>query len=133
MGMDLSPCAHCHCLAARRNARAVTRHFEAALRRHGLRATQFSILAALALARPMAMGALAELLGLERTTLTRSAALLEHNRWVRTDRSEDARERTLRLTASGRRKLESAYASWKAAQDSAVTKFHDLPLASAGH
>jgi hypothetical protein len=39
----------------------------------------------------------------------------------------------LRLTASGRRKLESAYASWKAAQDSAVTKFHDLPLASAGH
>lgn len=81
----------------------------------------------------MAKGALAELLGLERTTLTRSAALLEHNRWVRTDRSEDARERTLRLTASGRRKLESAYASWKAAQDSAVTKFHDLLLASAGH
>src|SRR6185312_12178255 len=118
MSTDISLCVQCHCLAARRNARAITRHFEAALRRHGLRATQFSILAALALARPMPMGELAELLGLERTTLTRSATLLERNGWVRTDRSADGRERPLRLTATGRRKLESAYPSWKAAQDS---------------
>jgi DNA-binding MarR family transcriptional regulator len=118
MSVDLSLCIQCHCLAARRRARAITRHFETALRRHGLRATQFSTLAALALARPMPMGELAELLGLERTTLTRSATLLERNGWVRTDRSADGRERPLRLTAAGRRKLESAYPSWKAAQDS---------------
>jgi DNA-binding MarR family transcriptional regulator len=118
MSTDISLCVQCHCLAARRNARAITRHFEATLRRHGLRATQFSILAALALARPMPMGELAELLGLERTTLTRSATLLERNGWVRTDRSADGRERPLRLTATGRRKLESAYPSWKTAQDS---------------
>jgi DNA-binding MarR family transcriptional regulator len=117
MSVDLSLCIQCHCLAARRRARAITRHFETALRRHGLRATQFSILAALALARPMPMGELAELLGLERTTLTRSATLLERNGWVRTDRSADGRERPLRLTAAGRRKLESAYPSWKTAQD----------------
>jgi DNA-binding MarR family transcriptional regulator len=117
MSVDLSLCIQCHCLAARRRARAITRHFETALRRHGLRATQFSTLAALALARPMPMGELAELLGLERTTLTRSATLLERNGWVRTDRSADGRERPLRLTAAGRRKLESAYPSWKNAQD----------------
>jgi DNA-binding MarR family transcriptional regulator len=117
MSVDLSLCIQCHCLAARRRARAITRHFETALRRHGLRATQFSTLAALALARPMPMGELAELLGLERTTLTRSATLLERNGWVRTDRSADGRERPLRLTAAGRRKLESAYPSWKTAQD----------------
>jgi DNA-binding MarR family transcriptional regulator len=99
MSVDLSLCIQCHCLAARRRARAITRHFETALRRHGLRATQFSTLAALALARPMPMGELAELLGLERTTLTRSATLLERNGWVRTDRSADGRERPLRLTA----------------------------------
>jgi DNA-binding MarR family transcriptional regulator len=115
--MDLSPCAQCHCLAARRTARAITRHFEVGLRRHGLRATQFSILAALALAPPMPLGALAELLGLERTTLTRSATLLARHGWVRNDRSADGRERTLRLTASGRRTLQAAYPSWKAAQD----------------
>jgi DNA-binding MarR family transcriptional regulator len=117
MSVDLSLCIQCHCLAARRRARAITRHFETALRRHGLRATQFSTLAALALARPMPMGELAELLGLERTTLTRSATLLERNGWVRTDRSADGRERPLRRTAAGRRKLESAYPSWKTAQD----------------
>ena len=117
MSVDVSLCIQCHCLAARRRARAITRHFETALRRHGLRATQFSTLAALALARPMPMGKLAELLGLERTTLTRSATLLERNGWVRTDRSADGRERPLRLTAAGRRKLESAYPSWKTAQD----------------
>ncbi len=133
MGVDLSHCAQCHCLAARRNARAITRHYEAKLRRHGLRATQFSILAALALAPPMPMGELAELLGLERTTLTRSATLLERNGWVRTGRSEDGRMRHLLLTASGRRKLESAYPAWKAAQDSVAKKIHDASLSSAGH
>ena len=119
--MDLSLCAACHCLAARRRARAVTRHFEAKLRPHGLRATQFSILAALALAGPVPMGELARLLGLERTTLTRGALLLERDGWVRNDSSPDGRERPLRLTASGRRKLESAYPAWKAAQDSLAT------------
>jgi len=119
--MDLSLCTACHCLAARRRARAVTRHFEAKLRPHGLRATQFSILAALALAGPTPMGELARLLGLERTTLTRSALLLERDGWVRNDGSPDGRERPLRLTASGRRKLESAYSAWKAAQDSIAT------------
>jgi len=123
MGLDLSLCRQCRCLAARRTARAITRHFEVELRRHGLRATQFSILAALAVAGAMPMGDLAGLLGLERTTLTRSATLLERNGWVRANRSEDGRERPLRLTASGRRKLEAAYPSWKAAQDSAAQKF----------
>jgi DNA-binding MarR family transcriptional regulator len=131
MGTDLSPCIQCHCLAARRNARAITRHFEAKLRRHGLRATQFSVLAALALAGPMPMGELAALLGLERTTLTRSATLLEREGWVRSDRSRDGRERPLRLTASGRRKLEAAYPAWRAAQDSVAADIPGMPLASA--
>ncbi len=122
MRKDLSLCSQCHCLAARRRARAVTRHFEAGLRPHGLRATQFSILAALALSGSLPMGELAELLGLERTTLTRSATLLARNGWLRADRSADGRERPLLLTASGRRKLEAAYPAWKAAQDSVATQ-----------
>jgi len=122
--MDLSLCKQCHCLAARRHARAVTRHYEAKLRRHGLRATQFSILSALALAGPTPMGRLAELLGLERTTLTRSAVLLEREGWLKALRSrDDGRERPLGLTPAGRRKLESAYPAWKEAQESAARKF----------
>ena len=78
------------------------------------------------------MGELAELLGLERTTLTRSATLLEREGWVRTDRSGDGRERPLLLTAAGRRKLESAYPSWREAQDSVASAFPATTLASTG-
>jgi len=130
MAVDLWETRQCYCLAARRRARAVTRHFEARLREHGLRATQFSILAVLALAGPMAMRRLAAMLGLERTTLTRSATLLEREGWIRTGRTKDARERPLILTQTGRRKLEAAYPSWKEAQDSLPKEAQAWPAAA---
>ncbi len=116
-GIDLSACRGCHCLAARRAARAITRLYEKKLRPHGLRATQFSVLAALALKGPTPIKELAEILGLERTTLTRIGALLERNGWLTTAESEDARQRPFRLTAAGRRKLEGAFPAWKEAQE----------------
>ena len=57
------------------------------------------------------------MLGLERTTLTRGAALLARKCWLGADGSADARARPLRITAAGRRKLEEAYPAWRAAQD----------------
>src|SRR5437867_6567797 len=116
-GSDLSICTSCHCLAARRRARAITRLFDEKLRPHGLRATQFSVLVGLAVAGPTPMGTLADALGLERTTLTRGAALLERNGWIGADRSADGRERPLRLTPAGQRKLEEAFPGWQEAQD----------------
>lgn len=115
--VDLSACRACHCLAARRQARAITRLFEAKLRPHGLRATQFSVLAALALKGPTPVRVLADTLGLERTTLTRIGALLGRKGWVSTARSEDARARLLRLTGTGRRRLEAAFPAWQEAQE----------------
>jgi DNA-binding MarR family transcriptional regulator len=115
--VDLRLCADCRCLAARRAARAITRTFDERLRKHGLRATQFSVLAVLALSGPTPVSELAESLGMERTTLTRSATLLEKRGWVTSDRASDRRQRPLKLTASGRRKLQSAFPAWKAAQD----------------
>lgn len=90
--------------------------YEKYLRPHGLRATQFSILAALALKGPTPISQLADLLGLERTTLNRSAALLERNGWVTPAPSADGRERHLRLSPAGRRKLEEAFSAWQEAQ-----------------
>jgi DNA-binding MarR family transcriptional regulator len=122
-GLDLSICASCHCLAARRQARAITRLFDEKLRPHGLRATQFSVLVGLALGGPRPIGTLAEALGLEHTTLTRGAARLERNGWIGTDQSTDGRERPLRLTPAGRRKLEEAFPAWQEAQDIAERDF----------
>ena len=114
--VDLSATRDCRCLAARREARAITRLFEKKLRPHGLKATQFSVLAALAQMGPTPVRELADLLGLERTTLTRIGALLERDGWVRTVASDDARVRPFRLTPAGRRKVEGAYPAWLEAQ-----------------
>jgi DNA-binding MarR family transcriptional regulator len=114
--LELRATIGCHCLAARRRARAITRFYEKRLRPHGLRATQFSILAALTLKGPTSIGELADLLGLERTTLTRSATLLEAEGWVRPAPSRDARVRLLQITRAGRKKLELAFPDWQVAQ-----------------
>ena len=128
--VDLVACAGCHCLAARKQARAITRLFEEKLRRHGLRATQFSVLAALALKGPTPVRELADVLGLERTTLTRVGALLERNGWVSTAPSaEDARQHPFRLTAVGRRKLTAAFPAWKEAQELVESRLPGSPRA----
>ncbi|QCJ47968.1 MarR family transcriptional regulator [Haloprofundus sp. MHR1] len=115
--VDLSATKNCHCLAARKRAREITRLYEEKLRPHGLRATQFSILAALAQTGPTPLGELADLLGLDRTSLTRSANRLEDEGWIDEAESDDDRMRKLKLTPSGREKIERAYPAWEEAQD----------------
>ena len=115
--IDISETRACHCLAARRQARAITRTFEEKLRPHGLRATQFSILAVLTLKGTTTVRALADVLGLERTTLTRVSGVLERKGLVSTEKSSDARQRPLCITPTGRRTLENAFPAWKEAQE----------------
>lgn len=115
--VDLSATKDCHCLAARRRAREITRRYDEKLRPHGLQSTQFSVLAVLGVKGPTPLGELADILGLERTSLTRSADRLEDEGWVTDAGSDDARVRQLKLTTDGREKVESAYPAWKEAQD----------------
>jgi DNA-binding MarR family transcriptional regulator len=114
--VDLSPTRNCHCLAARREARELTRRYEERLRPHGIRATQFSVLAALAQMGPTPITELARVLGLERTTLTRSADLMENDGWIEDAPAEDGRKRPLQLTDEGRRKVEAAFPAWREVQ-----------------
>ncbi len=55
----------------------MTQHYERAFRGTGLRATQFTLLATLIQTGPIPLGRLAEMTGLERTTLTRNLRPLE--------------------------------------------------------
>lgn len=113
---DILQTTQCLCLASRRAARAITRQFDTALRPHGLRATQFSLLSGLALKGPQSIGALASLLGADRTTLTRNLAVAEARGLVSVAPGDDARARIARLTAEGRRVLQDALATWRAVQ-----------------
>ncbi len=75
------------------------------------------MLAALAQRGPTGRGRLANGLGLDRTTLTRSAATLERQGWIETLEADDGRERPLALTEAGRCALNAALPAWKEALD----------------
>jgi DNA-binding MarR family transcriptional regulator len=112
---------NCACFSVRKAARAVTRAFDAALAPSGLEATQFSVLAAIAVTRRFTMGELADWLGLDRTTLTRNVRPLVRAGYVSTEPGADQRRRLLHLTAAGRRRLKSAFPLWRAAQRRVIT------------
>lgn len=107
----------CHCLAARKRARELTRLYNAALRPCKLRATQFSVLAALAQTGPMPISKLADFLSLERTTLTRIARVMEREARLSMTHGEDKRVRVLDITSEGKRVLAAALPAWKSVQD----------------
>jgi len=114
---DMFETTRCLCLAVRRASRTITREFDQALRVHGLRSTQFTLLSALHLGGPRSIGDLAEMLSADRTTLTRNLAVAEQHGWVtlRADRN-DARSRIAAITTRGSRTLETALPTWRNAQ-----------------
>jgi DNA-binding MarR family transcriptional regulator len=121
----------CLCLAARRAARTITREFDQALRPHGLRATQFTLLAALHLAGSKAIGELAEMLSADRTTLTRTLAVAQQRGWVslRIDPA-DARSRLAAITPKGSRTLVAAMPIWSATQQRLLQDIGESAAAS---
>lgn len=107
----------CMCLHVQRAARRIARRFDDALRPHGLTSGQFSLLVALNRPEPPPMGAVAALLAMDRTTLTANLKPLERRRLVTVAVGrKDRRNRTLALTAAGRRLLAQAFASWTGTQ-----------------
>lgn len=129
--LDISPCMSCLCLATRKASRAVTSVYDRALAPHGVRITQFTILATLKLRGATPLGELAKFLGLDRTTLTRNLDLLEAKDWVRSrPAAEDSRSRVLSITDGGYATVIAAFPAWRAAQEevAAAVRGHDFAL-----
>lgn len=104
----------CLCLAAQRAARALARQFDAAFAPLNLTNGQFSLLMSLNRPEPPGLGGVAELLAMDRTTLTAALKPLEKRGLVKVEVGEkDRRSRQLRLTTKGRALLTRAYPIWK--------------------
>lgn len=109
--------AACVCLGLQRAARRVARRYDEALRSTGLTSGQFSILSALLRDEATPIGSLAELLGLDRTTLNRNLRPLEAEGLVTTvSDPKDARVRRIQLTSQGRTRLDAAIPLWRKVQ-----------------
>lgn len=104
---------HCLCLAAQRAARALARRFDEALRPLGLTSGQFSLLMSLNRPSPPTIGSVADLLAMDRTTLTANLKPLER-RGLLTAAVDpaDRRGRRLSLTVEGRALLTAAMPVW---------------------
>jgi DNA-binding MarR family transcriptional regulator len=104
----------CLCLHVQRAARALARKFDEALRPVGLTHGQFSLLMSLNGPTPPDIGSVAELLAMDRTTLTANLKPLERRGLlqVKVD-PQDKRGRRLLLTEAGRALLVAAVPVWK--------------------
>jgi DNA-binding MarR family transcriptional regulator len=107
----------CACFKVRKAARAITKLYEEVLRPSGLRATQFSLLMATRVMGPVTVVKLAQVMVMDRTTLTRNLQILETRGLITIKPGEDRREREVNLTAEGMEVLAKAVPLWEEAQE----------------
>src|SRR5260370_18162218 len=121
----LGPCA---CSQVRRLARKLSTLYDTLLSPEDLTITQYSLLANIDRAGQLSHTALAEKVGMERTTLTCNLRPLTRARWVAAGTGNDRRQHLLQLTAAGRRKLVRSLPLWEEAQRQFLSQIGSEPL-----
>jgi DNA-binding MarR family transcriptional regulator len=106
----------CMGMRVRRAARVVANHYDRHLKPSGLKGTQFTLLNTIFMNPAANIGKLADILGLDRTTLNRNLKPLERKGLIRSGSGKDPRTRTLKLTKEGTRILQNALPYWLEAQ-----------------
>lgn len=113
----------CYCMHLRRAAGAITALYDDALAPSGLTVTQFSLLRHLQRLAPCCVSTLAESLGLERTTLTRTLRPLIARGLIGDTPSQHGHSRSLTLTDIGSAQLEKAVPLWEQVQRQTEARF----------
>jgi DNA-binding MarR family transcriptional regulator len=98
----------CAVMNLRQVTRSVTNRFDQQLRPVGLRATQLNLLMAIETSTAATVTDLAEILAMDRTTMTRNLKLLRDRKLVESKR--------ITLTEKGRRAAAAALPLWEKAQ-----------------
>lgn len=120
--MDIANCVFRHIT---RTSRAVTSAYDRALKSSGLTANQFNIMATLHQAGKQNVKGLAQLVGMDSTTVPRVMAPLVRRRLVKVASGSDARERLMELTGRGKTKFEAARPMWEEAQEAVVSRLEN--------
>ena len=97
-------------------ARVIGRHYDAELRKAGLRTTQFWLLTEVLARGPVSPGDLAASMDLDPSTITRNLKPLLALGWLAMGPGTDGRTRTIRITSPGRAKCAEAERHWTAAR-----------------
>jgi DNA-binding MarR family transcriptional regulator len=108
--------ATCVCTGLRMSSRVMTRLYDEALAPSGVRITQLATLATVAFQGPITVKALANVLLMDRTTLTADLKPLESKGFLEVTPGQDRRTRIITITKLGRAALEKAVPLWREAQ-----------------
>jgi DNA-binding MarR family transcriptional regulator len=106
----------CACFNIRKTARAITNLYDSELQPTKLRSTQATLLMAIAAAEKPTISRLAEVLGMDRTTLARDLKPLTAQGLVEITSGDDRRTRQIQLTNAGQKKLSEVIPLWEQAQ-----------------
>ena len=112
----------CICFHLRKAARAVSRTYDDALADVGLSNTRYSLMGILHERGSLGVTELAEVAVMERTTLTRTLALMERDDLVTIEPGDDRRTRVVELSEHGRAKLAEALPVWRRAQKQMIAE-----------
>lgn len=111
---------NCTCQNLRQATRVVTQFYETALDPTGLKITQLPVLAAAATHGPVLMSRLADILVMDRTTLTRNLQPLIRAGLVAIEKGDDKRARLVTATDKGVKTLKDALPIWRKTQEEMV-------------
>lgn len=114
--------AECTCFNLRKATRTVTQLFDEVMQPTGLRATQFTLLAAISSFESVAIRQLSQALVMDRTTLTRNLKPLESQQLVKIIPGEDRRTRNLTLTNKGEKIFKKSMPYWTQAQSEVIER-----------
>jgi DNA-binding MarR family transcriptional regulator len=106
----------CYCATLRQASRAVTALYEEMLADSGLHATQYTALQVLETAPEVTTTEIAELIGMDQTTATRTLALIKQRGLATDTVGDDRRQRRWHLTSEGQAIVRSLRPRWEAAQ-----------------
>jgi DNA-binding MarR family transcriptional regulator len=106
----------CYCATLRQAARAVTALYEEVLGESGLHATQYTALQVLKQVPNLTTTELADAIGIDQTTATRTLALIRKSGLAIDKSGGDRREKRWVLTPAGETTHRSLRPKWQAAQ-----------------
>jgi DNA-binding MarR family transcriptional regulator len=106
----------CLCTGLRQAAHAMTEIYDEALAPSGLKITMFRVIRRLSEAGEPTISELADIIGLDRSSLGRNLKVLERAKLVTFAGSTDERCKVVQLTSKGRKALETALPLWRGVQ-----------------
>ncbi|HEY3993599.1 MAG TPA: MarR family winged helix-turn-helix transcriptional regulator [Ktedonobacteraceae bacterium] len=107
----------------RRTNRMITQFYDAILAPSGLNGSQFGLLATLREAAPITINNLAELIDMDRTTLTRNLDVLMKRHLILSRPGDDRRMRLVFVSQEGDQALQLTWPLWQEAQTSIEQAF----------